>query len=753
MDLFIEPTITFEKLGAEVTLPEDPNSWPNEITQELFKQVPYVSDFEPHVVMDRVDAERGFGFGHVEVANKTEVQQGTSEQSIAAAGIRQAKIPIIIKDRKLQPFDVIVTEDASMLPLTEARLRQAIFRPQNFDVTSKTPGDMSMVGQLFPPSRQNYGGGGMMMGGGMGKEGTTKKASEHDEANRRKSSHRNGAGQLLGASLGASVGGLATHHHLNKVLQPKYRGAASIPLLLAGAAAGTRAGAHLGRKFDERRKKHASILQAILPTITADDYAHFYNELADTGMKAAFVKNAAATLPSLQLLGTCEPVDDTKVATGLIEGIQPSVVQLVREADGYRVKSANHRCWTVRQEAWDRKTAVQALGEKVVLAADLSGSATLSTGEGAAPPPEEVVEEQAGPIQDFGVYKVQDEEGNELTGHVFPNLIDVDGTALPLALFWNGEHTATQGDIVGVKISDEVPMVEGHPRGRGAFYDVQGEEPVATIPLTIKATLSGGEEGGGGGGVTLQAEAFDGRPISVMIQPNLAQVTMGENDTMLVPDTMKWLPLDDCEEIGLISGVETAEKMAHPTRALATVAIRAGGVDCFSIDGLPLLKIAAAHRSFLSTDDALFLLVGLGVRPDHAVTKLAEALDGSHPVEVKVGRHLVSAREAWEDAAKLAADRRAACCDLKVSLVKEAAVLPDPTAVDTVLSLGFINPDNAETFVSYLPEIEASQKKLCELLIATRLGLQEVPIPAIEKAVKMTEQVIEGLKVLAFQSN
>jgi hypothetical protein len=666
MDLLIQPSVTFEKLGGEVTLPEDPNVWPNEITQELFKQCPYISDFEPHVVMDKVDAERGYGFGHVEVMNKTELQHGASQDGLDAAGIRQAKIPIIITDRKLQPFDVIVTEDSSMLPLTEARLRQAIFRPQNFDITGKTPGDISMVGQLYPPSGRSYGmgGGGMSMPASMGKEG----------------------------------------------------------------------------------EKTASLLEAIAPTISAPDYTRFYDELGDAGLKAAYVKNSSATLASLRTLGACNPVDDHKTASSLLEGIMPSVVQLVREDDGYTVKTANHRCWAVNRAHWDRGDAVGALGEKIVLAADVSGSATLSLDPGAEPEGEPEAQHEL--IKDFGLYSVRDEKGRDLVGYVFPNLIDIEGTKLPLALFWNGSQAAVQGEICGTKTGEGVPLVEGHhPQGHGVFYNVEGEEPEATIPLTIKSSLSDR------GDMSLSAETFDGREVQVMVQPNIAEVMAGEEGTMLVPETMKWLPLDEAEEVVLMTDGETSEKMAHPTRPLATVFIRSGGVESFSLDGLPLDKISSADRSFLSTDDALFYLVGLGVQPEHASAKLAEALGGLRPVEVKIGRALRTAGEAFEQATKEAAARLEKFPDLRVSLVKEAAVIPDPAAVDTVLSLGFINPENTQIFIDYLPEIDAVQKKLCELLVASRLGMKEVPSSALEKAVRATEQVIEGLKIIAFQEN
>ena len=88
---------------------------------------------------------------------------------------------------------------------------------------------------------------------------------------------------------------------------------------------------------------------------------------------------------------------------------------------------------------------------------------------------------------------------------------------------------------------------------------------------------------------------------------------------------------------------------------------------------------------------------------------------------------------------------------LKVDLFKEAAVIPDPVAVDTVLSLGFLNPENLGIFISYMPTLDEAQHKMCELILATRLGLREIPVSALEKAVRTTEQALEGLKVLAFQ--
>jgi hypothetical protein len=68
-----------------------------------------------------------------------------------------------------------------------------------------------------------------------------------------------------------------------------------------------------------------------------------------------------------------------------------------------------------------------------------------------------------------------------------------------------------------------------------------------------------------------------------------------------------------------------------------------------------------------------------------------------------------------------------------------------------VLSLGFINPENLATYVGYLPTLDEAQRRLCELLIGSRIGLREVPEGSIERAIRALEDVIEGLKVIAFQ--
>ncbi len=718
-------------------LPEDANAWPNELMQALFAQVPYVADFEPHVTMDRVDAERGYGFGHVEIQNKTEIQHGAEPEAMDAAGIRSARIPIVIKDRKLQPLDLVVTTDSRVMPLTEPRLRQAIFRPQVFDITGRGPGDMSMIGQLYPPYRQNYGfgGGGATMNVGMGKEGENKEA-------------------LSPSTLGS---------YLKKQTDPHSLASASRSLLGRGAQQVAGGEAAKGQKYllagniaAQRATKAASVLEAILPTINARDFEAFFQKLADDrGLQAQYLANGAATRDALKVLSEYTPAESRKLAAAALMQLKPSVAQLRKEDEGYSLKTAAFSCWVPEVQTLDRGQAVRLLGEKVVLAADTSGSATMTIGEGVS---EKESPEADKPelVSQFGIYKVQDSQGRHLIGYVFPNLIDIDGTALPIALFTNGSQMALQGDIAGINVGGGASLFEGKPSGMGVFYHLLSNgRAEATVPMTLKASMDAPEEGAeGAGGTVFHAETFDGRPIQVSIQPNLEAVTPTPDGSMLViPDSFCWLPLDKAEETELVGDPQGFNKEAEATRALYTVQVRCGGDNTFSLSGFPIDKLAQDERSFLSLDDTMFLLGGLGTDLAYAQKKLGQAAAWSSPVDVRVGRHIKLATDRLTEALEKASSVLSTMPSLKQDLVKEAAVIPDPVAVDTVLSLGFLNPENLGAFISYMPVIDEAQLKMCELLLAARLGLREVPVPALERAIRCTEEVLEGLKVLAFQKS
>jgi len=728
MELFIQPETYLEKTAGEVELPEDPNMWPQEVLQELFKQVPYISDFQPHVVMDKVDAEQGYGLGHVEIANQSEAQVTAEPEMAEAAGIRTVRIPVVIREGKLTPFDLLINDNGKILPLTESRIRQALFRPQAFDVTSKTPGDQSMIGQLYPPYRQNYGFG------------------------------RTGTGVVTGTGLGKM--GSALDAYLTAELE-KTAQRAQVPER---------------PKSDfqfHRLEKKASILESILPTLNRTDFDSFWEKVSsDHSLQAQFRHNADATQGALCLLANHEPITLEKTASALAEVVKPTVAQVTKTVDGYLVKTASHLYWKPQTRLLNRGEVIQEFGEKVALAADESGGVTLAEGADAEDAEGALDQEEPISVSDSGLYKVYDDTGKELVGFVIPNLLDTDGTPLPLSLFTNGSQTAVQDDIQGVPAGDGVNLPTAQPGGRGAFFSVTDEGSVqATVPLVL-----GGSYATGDGQTVLNGQTFDGRPVEVSVQSNIQTVMGTPEGRMLVPESWQWTPMSD-EQVSLYGGdvgeqpdegddeqlqqafgaenegeaAPQQEEQAEEKQSSAFIWVRSGGPDTFSVSGPALEKLAYSERESLSLDDAMFLLAGLGVSQAYGVKKLAHACSGANPERVRIGRIIKTAAEVDAWSRERAQALHSVVPRLKQDLVKEAALIPNPSAVDTVLSLGFINPENIMTFVGYLPDIDGAQGKLCELLLASRLGMDDIPASALERAVRSVEETIEGLKVLAFQ--
>ena len=145
----------------------------------------------------------------------------------------------------------------------------------------------------------------------------------------------------------------------------------------------------------------------------------------------------------------------------------------------------------------------------------------------------------------------------------------------------------------------------------------------------------------------------------------------------------------------------------------------------------------------------MYDLAILGVAPEHAKEKLAQARKLSQWCTIAGTRPVTLASEKYQQAKTAAAEFINKLPQVKSLLLKEAAALDDPLSVDRVLSVGFLNPENIGTFISYLPELEDTLKKLSELLVASRLGLSTVDTGALERVTKHMDRVISGLRELS----
>lgn len=686
MDLFLKPKNDFEKTAGAVDLPEDPNAWPKEILDELYKQVPYISDFQPNVEMSKVDPEMAYGLGHIEVMNHTSANPEQPE-SMISTNVRTLRIPVIIKDGALSPFDIFIDDTNRTLPLTEARLRQALFRPQIFDSVGEGPGDVSTVSQLYPPLRQSHGfGGGAMQ---MAKIGSALESWLIDELEKQDGGFR----------------------------RPKEKVASATPMF----------------------RKTGSMLSTISPTINQDDMQVFCTALEDENTRLYLRKNAAATKEAVGKILQSEPLSAEKLASFAESHLRPNVIQVSKVETGYLVKKANSAFWEPKFERIHRGQLVSQFGEKVALAVDTAGSVTM----GETGTAEEATKAPLQPVIESGLYEVYDLEGKKIVGSVLTNLYDADGERVPLSLFSNGSQSTVQAEIFGNRMDGTVALSASKPFGTGVFFTLTGERgPEGTVPFTIHNSASMPGEPG-----VIHAETMEGTPIDLSIQ-EIAVPTATPEGRLLIPSSWSWTSLEGAAEVSLAGGPESPE--VAPEKAAALHVSSSDG-EAFTFWGEPVEKLASDERAQVDVDQALFLLTALGVDQRHSVQKLAAASSGLQPETLFVHRDLKPANLLREEVVKMAQVRHADRIPLKRYLLKEAASIPDPAAVDVVLSLGFINEENLMTFVSYLPVIDDAQKKMCELLLGCRLGISEIPEGALERAIRSTEEVVEGLKVIAFQ--
>lgn len=662
MELFLDKPLTFEKLGLEARLSEDTNKWPQQILDQLYQQAPYSSDYLPKVTLQDVDADQRYAIGHIQLLNKLAINPRDDGTPKELRGKKKVLIPIIIQDGKLKQLDLIICE-GKVEPLTEERLRKALFRPSIFESIKKRPGDMSIIDQLYPPHRQYGGGRGPMV----------------SEA---------GPG-------------------LQKAAMPDF------------------------------------VMDAILPTIKLSHVIEVEDRInEDPSLRMALMGNegAADFIQKLAQAQVSSHPSGQDHMSKVAHSIKPTVVQISKLASGgFRIKTANPDALIPDSEDVARPAAVGALGGDLVSQVEQDGTTTITTLPAVKDSLEDLTLKVA---NEFGLYKVRTKGDNkDLVGWVFPHVVDFSGNVLPLSVFTNGSQSAMQENIAGVPVTRSTDLLDSVPSGDGLFYYATSAGATAMVPGKVKSHQSTPE------GDAYVFETVLGETVEVAKVPGLKTVTPISEARVGIPEDCGFIPLDN--NVSLASSPDELLKTAEAKMLPSTVqVVTDGGV--YSFRGQPIEKLAGVmDTDFLPLDDAVFLGTILGQEP----VKLAHALKGmrklAQPDLWFVARDVTPFRDRVGKAKTAAAKTLNGIPNLRVELLKEAAALEDPTAVDKILSLGFINPENVSIFAGYLPEFEKTIYKLSEVLMAARLGLSSVDEGAVQRAIVHMDKVTTGLRTLS----
>lgn len=724
MDLFLDTKLKFEKLGMEIRLEEDPNDWPRHILDELYRQAPFTSDYAPKVILRDIDTDRRYAMGHIELLNKLAINPRDDSTPKELKGKHKVVVPIVIKDGKLLPLDLLMNNGAAE-PLTEERLREALFRPSLFEAIRKRPGDLSMIEQLYPPYQQNTRGRGAIVSDG----GMARTASVNKEAGFSHVTTKQWDSIYDDPKVLKRVGSIQKKHKIDHFGHPE------IDSIVMGEAQ-KRYG--MGKKAEARPE---FLMDAILPTIKKAHVETITQQLnASPSLRAAVFSNESA-VPFMSKLAEVESFEQdidggiSKIAKSLV----PNVMQ-VQKIDGgmFRVKTAQSSAIIPDAEDMDRPTAVGALGGDLVSKVEQDGTATITTLPNVK---ETLVDLEITVVKSFGLYKVRTQgENRELVGWVFPKVMAFTGEVLPMAVFSNGSESAMQENIAGVPVARQTDVLDAPPSGTGCFYQATSSGAQALVPVTVKSEVESPE------GTSYICETVLGESCTLVKLPGLKNVQLIEEGRYGMPEDIGFMPLEN--EIDLASSPDAFTKVAQAQRIPKAVRILTDG-SYFSFEGAEIDKLAGVMETkFLNKDDTIFLGALLGQEPEklaHDLVAMRKA--GSHEIWVDA-KPIETFKSKYAGGVARAREMLDRLPNLRVDLLKEAAPIEDPTSVDKILSVGFINPENISIFASYVPEIEVTIKKLSELLLASRLGLSSVNQGAVQKALVHLDKVVAGLKTL-----
>jgi hypothetical protein len=178
------------------------------------------------------------------------------------------------------------------------------------------------------------------------------------------------------------------------------------------------------------------------------------------------------------------------------------------------------------------------------------------------------------------------------------------------------------------------------------------------------------------------------------------------------------------------------------------VKLSPNGFDYYTLRGVDKYAQAMGCDSTnLHSFQAKFLLACLGASQE----KIAEAFKVAKLRGVAELHNLNFIPTKAEKIASFrpkAAELIKAAKDVKRNLMKEASMIDNSQTVDALLSLNFVTPDNGGKFVGKIPHFKATISHLASSLIASRLGMKEIPEEASAVAMERLLEVVNGLEKL-----
>lgn len=365
-----------------------------------------------------------------------------------------------------------------------------------------------------------------------------------------------------------------------------------------------------------------------------------------------------------------------------------------------------------------------------------------------------------------GNYMVRMNTGVACEGLVVTKVINFDMKPMGTKLFLGKTMACMQETIWGIPCPDSLyrPAACSPKVGQtGTFLYMKGKnQALATMPVTIASIT---DDLGViefkvmdllGGSCRLRINTAFQLETIVAVEPGLYQM----------PHGLHWIPMEGFGSVSN-SSYDYHVKTAGALKRGAPVTLIATGYNQYAMRGVDKYASAMSwDKGNLAPYQVKFLLASLGAGAKDISSAVKTA-------EEKGKTELYGLKQPPLTAEKVAAARPLATAiysqatALRANLLKEASLLQElpglpetpwfkkqaaylenSQTVDALLSLNFVSPTNITKYIAKLPSLKAAISHLAGCLIASRLGMKEIPESSAAAAMLRMVEVVNGLEKL-----
>lgn len=352
--------------------------------------------------------------------------------------------------------------------------------------------------------------------------------------------------------------------------------------------------------------------------------------------------------------------------------------------------------------------------------------------------------------KDFGIYKVKKKNGVSVEGFLIPAVINYDMSVLPYKMFLGKTSSTIQDEIAGIRVTNSnlrIPFSEPQVGETGSFVFLEdGGRALATAPVNVISVKIGHD-----GKVHMKCMDLLGKQIKIVLDNFMdgdAIFSLGDN-AYRIPKKMRWTVMQGFDEISN-SPIDYAVKTAGEMRSANPVMVHQNG-DFYNVKGLSKyandMLSCGMDLTHLSKSELMLTLASVGV-PANLVAETIEKCASLNKTVLHgtikpstVSEKVAEMKLLQEKCVKIAGKFRS-------DLIKVASFVDSAHTVDTLLALNFASPENTAKFVGKIPRFKGAISDLLSCLMASRIGIKQIPEQSTSSAVSRLIEVVNGLEEL-----